>query len=343
MMDTQALHSKSLGPTVWAVVGALALLAAPVAVHAQTISVSGSRGPVEIVRPTGYIGIVYSGDQRIQVSQHQHDDQVVQQRVLVSYTTYPVIVSVEQGSPAARAGLMAGDTVLSYNGKDVREPFALYDLLKPGTRINMRIRREGRARTIPVTVAARPASFGATAIAGNVYVSSPEIAEQIRREVERAQAQVKKELEANRELTAKQREEIQRAARVQAQAEAQARVRLRATPAPPAPPAPVVFAATASGVAGAEMTPLNDHLAELVGLRRGVFVVKVNPGTPAEQSGLRGGDVITAVGDSAVYDVAQLRRAINAEQRRIRTARAAREIPLEIVRKHRKQKLVLKF
>jgi S1-C subfamily serine protease len=341
MMDTQALHSTSYGPTVRAVVGALALLAVPAIAHAQTISVSGSRGPVEIVRPTGYIGIVYSGDQRIQVSQHQHDDQVVQQRVLVSYTTYPVILSVEQGSPAARAGLMAGDTVLSYNGKDVREPFALYDLLKPGTRINMRIRREGRARTIPVTVATRPASFGATAIAGNLYVSSPEIADQIRREVERAQAQVKKELEANRELTAKQREEIQRAARVQAQAEARARARLRATPAPPAPPA--VFAATASGVAGAEMTPLNDHLAELVGLRRGVFVVKVNPGTPAEQSGLRGGDVITAVGDSSVYDVAQLRRAINAEQRRIRTARAAREIPLEIVRKHRKQKVVLKF
>jgi C-terminal processing protease CtpA/Prc len=299
--------------------------AAPPAPPKKPVSVTLSR----VLRPEGYIGIVYSGEQRMQGSYRRHNDRVVEQNLLVSYARYPVIVSVEPGSPAERAGLTAGDTVLSYNGKDVvSEPFPLYDMLKPGARLNMRVRRNNAVRTVAVTVGRRPAHAAVVGVTGQLSMFSPEIATEVRREMERAEAEMRKSLSGKRELTAAQRAQLERSVETAARAVAVA---------------PMTFWTGApSGVAGAEMTPLNDDLADLVGLRRGVFVVKVNPGTPADQSGLRGGDVITAVGDSTVSDVSQLRRAITAEQRRIRSRTGAREIELQIVRKHRRQKLTLR-
>jgi serine protease Do len=69
---------------------------------------------------------------------------------------YPVVASVEPGSPAQAAGLAAGDTVLSYNNVDAHEdPLAVQRFLRPGQRLVIRYRR-GEVRSAALTVANRP-------------------------------------------------------------------------------------------------------------------------------------------------------------------------------------------
>lgn len=69
---------------------------------------------------------------------------------------YPVIASVDPGSPAQAAGLVAGDTVLAYNDVDPREdPLGMQRFLRPGNRLVMRVRRDG-VRDVALTVGKRP-------------------------------------------------------------------------------------------------------------------------------------------------------------------------------------------
>ena len=70
---------------------------------------------------------------------------------------YPVIASVEPGSPAQAAGLVAGDTILAYNDVDARgDPLAVRRFLKPGTAVVVKVRRNS-VRSLTLTVAKRSA------------------------------------------------------------------------------------------------------------------------------------------------------------------------------------------
>lgn len=63
-------------------------------------------------------------------------------------------------------------------------------------------------------------------------------------------------------------------------------------------------------VAGAELTELNDGLAEYFGVMSGVLVLNAHEGTPAAEAGIRAGDVIVRANGTVVNSVADLRRAI---------------------------------
>lgn len=105
-------------------------------------------------------------------------------------------------------------------------------------------------------------------------------------------------------------------------------IRLRRLPtvpraaAPPEPTAPTAdhdvavypfhvadhVAAGERGVAGAEITALEPELAEYFrGVRAGLLVLRVAPGSPAERAGLRPGDVITGGGGRSLESVGELR------------------------------------
>jgi serine protease Do len=75
------------------------------------------------------------------------------------------ISSVHHESPAARAGLREGDVVVAFDGRPVREPSELLRLVARtavGKTVPVRIYRDGRPLTIPVTVARRPPDPGAS-------------------------------------------------------------------------------------------------------------------------------------------------------------------------------------
>jgi len=70
----------------------------------------------------------------------------------------PILVqSVESGSSAAKAGLQAGDVLLTMNGKTLRAlPQDLLSKLKPDREIRLLVRRDSRERTIRYHLASRP-------------------------------------------------------------------------------------------------------------------------------------------------------------------------------------------
>ncbi len=70
------------------------------------------------------------------------------------------------------------------------------------------------------------------------------------------------------------------------------------------------------GRLGVRIESLNDDLASALGAagQKGVLVVEVLRGTPAEKAGLRAGDVITAVDGGAVYDGDDLVKALADKQ-----------------------------
>ena len=69
------------------------------------------------------------------------------------------IQAVEPGGPAARAGLRAGDVIVSVDGETVREPDEVSEAVsehEPGDEIVVEVLRDGERRTIRVELAKRP-------------------------------------------------------------------------------------------------------------------------------------------------------------------------------------------
>jgi serine protease Do len=74
------------------------------------------------------------------------------------------IADVTAGGPAAKAGLKTGDTIVSVNGKPVKngdELVATISALKPGTTAKLGYVRNGKEETAEVTIADRAKLFAA--------------------------------------------------------------------------------------------------------------------------------------------------------------------------------------
>ena len=69
----------------------------------------------------------------------------------------PTVEAVDPGSPAGRAGVEKGDEILLIGGKGlVGRDVVFTELLRPGSRLPIRIRRDGEARDVVLMIKQRP-------------------------------------------------------------------------------------------------------------------------------------------------------------------------------------------
>ncbi len=76
-----------------------------------------------------------------------------------------VIAQVVPDSPAAKAGLQAGDIITAYNGKQVQSASSIRNeisMMNPGTTVDLTINRNGRIMQLPVTLGSRTEIAGDT-------------------------------------------------------------------------------------------------------------------------------------------------------------------------------------
>ncbi|HEV8410976.1 MAG TPA: PDZ domain-containing protein [Gemmatimonadaceae bacterium] len=259
-------------------------------------------------QPEGYIGVQFSQLQTVMGDEMP---------MAAPMREYPKIDSVYANSPASKAGARRGDMVLLIGGVDSRRPVQLDKLLKPGTKLALRVQRDGSTKDLTITIEKRPTDFNSECANVDQFIA-PEFDQPI----------------------------YMRAPRAPMSAPS---IVLRRSPAPPdAPSTPMApmspppmsgymygFSTTNSAIAGATLQALDDGWRATLGVDNGILVTKVLPGTPSNDAGLRSGDVITSADGQAVASVRALSRIVaNAKSNAVK---------LQIIRSGKQQVVMLRW
>jgi serine protease Do len=241
-------------------------------------AVSISRNIMRQAGPRGWIGIVvYNAATEVRVERGE---------MYLRYLTYPRIMSVDPSSPAEKAGIVPNDTLLAYNGRDVRSSeISMTSLLKPNTKVSIRVRRDGRVREMPVIVAEAPPRIVQRRIEEMRDVQTPW-----------AVAGVPE---------SPMFPGVPPAAPVAAGAPRPARPAYPVVA--PLPPMSSSFTFVTNGVAGAMMVTVTENLGRTLGVRSGVLIANAPVSSPAAESGLRDGDVLVKVDGEPVRNVNDVR------------------------------------
>lgn len=171
-----------------------------------------------------------------------------------------VVARVEEGSPAEKAGLRAGDVIVEFDGERVRSARHFARLVQEtpdGRRVSATVVRDGARQTVNVTP-----ETGGGLLGGDVWVDLPEI----ERHVERGMRALPRNFAFDFNWD-------------------DGHPNLMVWP---------------RGRLGVSLSPLTDQLAEYFGAKEGVLVSSVEADSPAARAGLRAGDVITSVNGRAV-------------------------------------------
>jgi C-terminal processing protease CtpA/Prc len=231
---------------------------------------------------------------------------------------------VDPSSPAQRAGITTKDTLLAYDGRDVREnDISLTRLLRPRARVSVRLLRDGKVVEVPVTVAAAPSRI--------VQRRDDEV--RIAREPWLVDGVPEGPTFPRMSIPA---QPVVGGMRVRVPMPAIAPV--PSTPTPTMRPRTFFFDMSNAGVAGAEMKTITEGLGQAIGVSSGVLVIGAPVGSPANESGLRDGDVIVKVANQAVRSVSEVRDLV-----RLASDDGEHTVELEILRQKKTQRLTLKW
>lgn len=106
--------------------------------------------------PRGYLGVVLESEQRTRVRDGQ---------MFTEFVSPSVVLSVTAGSPAARAGVEAGDTIVALGRSQLPGEVLMSEVVKPGEKLPVKLRRRGNERVVTVTVGTDP-NAGSEPVAG---------------------------------------------------------------------------------------------------------------------------------------------------------------------------------
>ncbi|MEP6617798.1 MAG: PDZ domain-containing protein [bacterium] len=264
----------------------------------------------QIAIPRGWMGIVAEGpglEPRVEGGEY-----------IIRYLSYPRIVSVDPSSPAQRAGLAPGDTLLAYDGVDVREnDISLTRLLRPNAKVNVRVEREGKLRDFPVIVAAAPTRIVLRRDDEGRGMREPWIVSGVPDAPSFPRSPAPPQLSSG----------ILRA---------MTRMAPGTPPAATSSPVPMVVLGSFNGVAGAELTTISEGLGKTIGVKSGVLVTRARGA--ALESGLADGDIIVKAAGEDVVAVADVR-----DQVKRASENGDHAVELQILRQKRSMKLLLKW
>ncbi len=277
----------------------VASLALAGAAGAQTSSsVSLSQLP-SVETPKGWLGVRLS------------DEGIFNETGAAFFERYPVISNVEPGSPAAKAGVLPGDVIITFNSHDMRgSALQLGNWMKPGAAFELRVRRNEKARLVRGVLGRRPEGWEQRIV---VQVTPNE------------QIFLRRSAEEGPTGAGLQQSGV--------------RVPMEGPPPPRLPSLLVPALGLGRGVypfAGAEFTALNSDLSDVLGVKpEGVFVANVIEGSIAREAGLRGGDVVVMADKIKIDNPNDLVRAIRSAD--------DRSVTLQVIRKHKPQTIKLKW
>ena len=247
-----------------------------------------------------------------------------------------VVSQVYRDSPAQRAGIQEGDTIVLWNGRrDVAEAMAGRQV-EPGDTIRVRLRRGGqRDQDLAIVATPRPVLGSVRSPDGDVIVLGPlpngrevrVFADSLRVRADSLHQRL--ELLLRDSLGPRLREFERMVPEFRGIPEIDVRF--------PDGDA-FVFDLGRRSVAGAEFTEVNEGLGSYFGTDGGVLVLTVAPETPAARAGLQPGDVVTQIDGQAVETVAAVRRAVTRAR-----ARDIRRVELTVVRKGQRRELEMRW
>lgn len=237
---------------------------------------------------------------------------------IVSAVSYPFVKAVEPESPAARAGIMAADTIIAINRSDPRGRSLEQFVREPGTKLSVTIGRDGARRDVTVIVGSRPPTFGGACMQ---YRDS-----RFSDVTGRSVVMFRNQGSATRTVVG--------GGLGRDSGEATTLIMF-----PPAASGGSLFlprGGSGAIVAGAEVSLVNGGLKAIFAVEYGALVLNVAPRSPAQQAGIIEGDVIVRANGEAVTTIGVLQRAIQAAHER-------RNVALDVIRSQQPRKITLRW